>query len=110
MRIRYMKVPTIVPGTSNSPGNVSFLFPSKGLRHEEKNKGVPLVFVGRVPVGVPPFGCSTHKAARYLSSPHPTPQLQTSDVTLQVACSTSGVFKAKAEVDVFLLHFLEPVS
>ena len=67
-----MKVPSTVPGTSSGPETVSFLsFPSMGLKIEEKNEGVPLVFVDRerpqweyLPLAVVP-----NQAARHLSSP-----------------------------------------
>lgn len=74
MRIGYTELLSTVPGTNGGPENVSFLsFPSKGLRNEEKNEDVPLVFVGRerpqweyLPLAVVP-----NQAARHLSSPPP---------------------------------------
>lgn len=64
-----MKSPSTLPGTSNSQRN-SFLSPSKGLRNEEKNEGVPLVFVGRVAQQEHlPLALIPNQAARCLSSP-----------------------------------------
>lgn len=64
-----MGSPNTMPGTSNSPRN-SFLSPSKGLRNEEKNEGVPLVFVGRVAQWEHlPLALVPNQAARCLSSP-----------------------------------------
>lgn len=68
-----MKVPSTVSDPGSGLENVSFLsFPSKGLRIDEKNEGVPLVFMNRetpqwehLPLAVFP-----HQAARHLSSPH----------------------------------------
>lgn len=59
--IRHVKGVSTVPGANSGPENVSFLpFPSKGLKAEGKNEGVPLAFGDRdqeAPVGAPPFGC-----------------------------------------------------
>lgn len=65
-------MPHTVLGTSSGPENISFLsFPSKGLKIQEKNEGVPLVFVDRerpqwehLPLAIVP-----NQAARHLSSP-----------------------------------------
>lgn len=50
---------------------VFFFFPSKGLRIQEKNEGILLVFVDReAPVGVPPFGCSPQPGSQTFVFPN----------------------------------------
>lgn len=64
-----MKSLSTLPGTSNSLKS-SLLSPSMGLRNEEKNEGVPLVFVGRVVQQEHlPLALIPNQAARCLSSP-----------------------------------------
>lgn len=108
-----MKVPSTVSGPGSGLENVTFLsFPSKGLRIDEKNEAVPLVFMNRdAPVGAPPFGCVPPPGSQ--TSVFPTLQPQTQALQMP---STSLVFiELGLRWDprfppLSLPHFLDPVD
>ena len=89
-------MPSTVPDPSSGLENVSFLsFPSKGLRIDKKNEGVPLVFVNReTPRGSTSLWLYSPTRQPDICLPH-TP---TANRGFADALSITGVYRTVAEV------------